>query len=315
MRKAAFILIVIGLFACEKDINPDLEDPARIVVIDAWLNDKPGPQNIFVSRSQPYFDNQAPAKVDGATVIVFDAIGNEYEFVENDSAYTWMPADSSTFGAIGMTYTLAVDVEGERYVAVATMNRSPVIDSIKFSFEEQTAFILEDFYLAEFVALDFEGEGDTYWIKAWKNGQYLNKPGEVNVAYDAGFTAGGVVDGQVFIQPVQSGINPFDINPETEADALPPYVIGDSVYVEIHSIDIQGFRFLNELIVQTDRAGGFGALFAQPLANVATNIYNANENSEIQPTGFFQVSSVNGLGKMLDEETAREAQEMFEAGL
>ncbi len=308
MKNYIFILMTIVIFACEKDINPNLDTPSEIVVVDAWINDKAEPQNIYISRSQPYFDNALPEKIPGATIVVFNELGQEYFFAENDSAYSWVPSDSLSL-TVGMLYTLAIDVEGQRYVSVASMNRTPVIDSIEFAFEPSNGFIPVEHYLAEFVARDFEGEGDTYWIKAWKNGQYLNKPNEINIAYDAGFTPGGVIDGQVFIQPIQSGINPIDFDPDNENTALPPYEVGDSVHVEIHSIDFQGYRFLIEMQVQTDRSGGFGALFAQPLANVPTNIVNANETSEIIAAGFFQVSSVSGLGARLDEDLAQKARE------
>jgi hypothetical protein len=48
--------------------------------------------------------------------------------------------------------------------------------------------------------------------------------------------------------------------------------------------------------IQTDRPGGFAELFSTPLANVSTNITNANVNGS-KAVGFFNVSAVSSAGK------------------
>ncbi len=120
----------------------------------------------------------------------------------------------------------------------------------------------------------------------------LNKPSEITIAYDAGFSQSDF-DGVEFILPIRQGINPND---QDENDKpIAPYQIDDSVYVEIYSITHESYNFLNEVITQTDRPGGFGELFATPLANVSTNI---NKVSGATPVvGFFNVSSVSALGQ------------------
>jgi hypothetical protein len=286
------------------DIDPDLDPAIEALVIDAWLDNQEREQNIYITRSQAYFDNSTPTKVEGAIVTVLDENGVAYPFIENDSAYTWTSNNDEPFGEIGLSYVLIVEAEGQTYQSFSRMNRVPEIDSIKFNYEPDDTFFDQPFYFAEFVATDLVGIGDTYWIKAWKNGNPLNKPSEINVAFDAGFTAGGVVDGQVFIQPIQDGINPFDENPEVDNEILAPYLIGDSVYVEIHSINLDAFFFLNEVSIQTNRDGGFGALFAQPLANVSSNIFDADESSTEQVFGFFNVAAISSMGKKLTEDEA-----------
>jgi cobyrinic acid a,c-diamide synthase len=76
--------------------------------------------------------------------------------------------------------------------------------------------------------------------------------------------------------------------------------VGDSVYVEIHSITPEAFNFLNQVVIQIDRPGGFSELFAAPLANVSTNISNMNSNGK-PVVGFFCVSAVSTAGKRLEE--------------
>ncbi len=300
-----YILLILGslsLFSCEDNIEVDLPKSDPVVVIDAWLNNKSETQEIRVMRTIPYLQNEFLPGLNEAIVNVEDLNSGEvyvFEKTEEDGLYAWVPDNAQeSLGDIGNQYKLSVQLGGNIYEAFSSMNRVPEIDSISFRFEEGNEFF-PDAYFAGVYARDFEGVGDTYWIKAWKNGDYLNLPGEINISYDAGGSPGATVDGIPFIQPIRDGINPFD--QDENDDFLPPYEPGDSVYVEIHSLNYDSYIFLNEVAIQTDRPGGFGELFAQPLANVSTNIQVANETpNATKAIGFFSVSAVSGAGRKLD---------------
>ena len=292
-----FVLLQIGFMGCEDEIMPTLEEAPQIVVIDAWINNKPEPQIIKVTGTQEFFDNTLPPGLSGAIVQVVDENLNVFDFVEiAPGEYTWTPENGASFGTIGLQYVLNVEYNGVTYNAASELNPVPPVDSISFEFEEADGPFPEG-YFAEFWSRDLLGEGDTYWIKTWKNGQFLGKPSEINLAFDAGFSAGGNIDGLIFIPPIRFGINPFD--EDENGELLPPYVIGDSIFVELHSITNEAFFFLNEVQFQTDRPGGFAELFATPLSNVATNIIPSDENVEV--VGFFNVSAVSGNGRRLVE--------------
>jgi len=294
----AVIFAVIALSSCDKVINPELESAPPILVVEAWLNDKSEKQIIQLTMTQPYFDTSTPVGVSGATVLVTDDLNTVYTFVDdgsNSGTYQWTPPLGQNIGTPGRTYTLSVQTNGETFEAITPMKRTTPIDSINFTIKPEFQFP-EDSYIAQFWAQDPAGKGDSYWIRAFKNGVLLNKPMEINVAYDAGFSAGGDLDGVQFIQPIREGINPLDQDPKDKNKNLPPYVDGDSVYVEIQSITLAAFDHLHQVIDQTNRQGGFGALFARPLENVSTNIVNKNAKGS-KVTGFFNVAAVKGLGK------------------
>lgn len=78
------------------------------------------------------------------------------------------------------------------------------------------------------------------------------------------------------------------------------YLQGDSVYVEIHSISNEAYFFLNQVIIESGREGGFGALFATPLANVSTNIVAQNNDNLV--AGFFNIAAVSRAGNRLQSE-------------
>ena len=289
-----FATLLIG---CDDLINPELPQTEEVLVIDAWITNKQEPQQIRLTMSQDYFDSSFPTGVAGAEVTVSSS-NETFSFTETEAGtYVWTPPVGEVFGEVGETYTLTVRVNGEEYTSVASMGRVPKIDSVTFRYEEETAFFNES-YWGEFWSRDFPGTGDTYWIRSYKNDSLLNKPAEINIAYDAGFSKGGKIDDVIFIPPIRDTVNPFDL--DEDDNFLSPYENGDSLYVEIHSINEKAFDFLVNVRVQTDRPGGFAELFAQPLANVPTNIENTNPGSTKIAQGFFNVAAVEFNGARLD---------------
>lgn len=300
--KTIFVCIATGLLlaSCEEVIHPDLREADPVLVIDAWINDKAEDQVIRLSLSQPYLSDEVPPGVSGATVTVnYD--GGSLDFMEDGDdpgVYRWTTDEATreaVFGETGRSYTLTVMVNGQTFEAVSRINRTVAIDSITFELDD-SPFYPENSYIAQFWATEPQGTGDTYWIRSYKNGIPLGKPSEINIAYDAGFSPGGSFDGITFIPPIRQ-VNPNDV----DEDDMPvsPYQPGDSLYVEIHSITYESFTFLSQVIVQTDRPGGFGELFATPLANVSSNIIRVT-SGPLKAVGFFNVSAVEGLGKKLE---------------
>ncbi len=293
-----FVLsFALCLAACEDKINPTLESANPVLVVDAWLNNKMEKQVIMLTETQPYFENQLPTGVSAAVVTVTGNNGNVYAFTEDNTHpgnYIWIPQAGKAFGDVGSKYELTIRLNDDTFTSTSYMRRVPAIDSITFDSDDQRGMSNKKIYRGEFWATDPIGAGDTYWIKAYKNGILLDKPSEINIAYDAGFSAGGITDGVTFITPKRRGINPND--KDANNTALSPFQPGDSVNVQIHSITLQAFNFLNEVITQTDRPGGFQELFSKPLQNVSSNIVNTNSNGS-KVVGFFNVSAVSTLGK------------------
>ena len=302
LRTLILFVSSIAFVACEDIISPTLEKANPVLAVDAWINDKNETQIVRLTETQPYFQNTAPAGVSGAAVSITDNEGKNYFFIESSNKagdYTWTPPTSSeVFGKPGNAYRLNIQLTtGEVFTSTSYMGRVPVIDSVTLTFEPKNA-IQPDSYIAEFWATEVPGSGDTYWIKAFKNGVLLNKPEEINIAFDAGFSAGGNFDGVTFITPKRRGVNPNDVDANDKA--ISPYQPGDSLNVEIHSLTIEAFNYMNEVVIQTNRPGGFSELFASPIANVSTNIFNVNKTGP-SAVGFFTVSAVSAKGKRFDK--------------
>ena len=300
MKKMKYLLIGVtlaGLFtACEDKIDPKLESAAPILVVDAWVNNMAGAQTIILSQSQSYFDNTLPPGVKSASVTVTDDQGKVYTFAEDDKNpgyYLWKPSGSEVFGTVERKYKLQIVVNGETFISETRMGRVPPVDSVTFDKSKRIGS-KDSIVRGEFWATDPQGPGDAYFIRSYKNGVLLNKPSEINIAFDAGFSAGGATDGVTFITPIRRGINPND--EDDDGLLLSPFGEGDSVNVQIHSISVAAFTYLNQVSIQTDRPGGFQELFARPLANVSTNISNVNTAGS-KVLGFFNVASVSSGGK------------------
>ncbi len=311
MKKLILPFIAFGfVVSCEQIIDPNLKEADAPVVIDAWLYRKAEPQVISIKRANTYFDQDEPQGLSGATVTVTDLDDlTVIPFVEESPGrYVWNPiSETDSFGTMGHRYALNVELNDINFSAFSQLNRVPKIDSITWRLEEGNAFF-DDSYFGEFWARDFVGEGDVYWIKSWKNGQYLSKPAELFIAYDAGFSQDGNADGLVFIQPIRDAMNPFDLDEDDRL--IPPYELPefpdapdakfDSAYVELNSITPEAFFFLQQVQVQINRPGGFGELFSTPLANIDGNI--VSDDPRVSVVGFFCVSGVSGLGRKFTED-------------
>lgn len=300
-RVWAVCILIMILPGCDDIVDVDTGSGDPVLNIDAWVDNKAAVQTISLTYTQDYFDNEnLPPAASGAVVTLTNQHGRVFVFEEdtkaNDGSYRWNAQGQEVLGQVGDNFTLKVVYNGETFSATSTMGRVPAISDITFEkVDEDIPGNDEDYYRAEFWAKDPEGAGDTYWIKTFKNGAFLNKASEINIAYDAAQSAGANTDGVTFITPIRRGIN---ANDEDEDDRpVSPLQRSDSIYVEIHSITNVSFNYINEVITQTDRNGGLSELFTStPLANVSTNIVNLSANGS-GVVGFFNTAVVSGYGE------------------
>ncbi len=294
------ILLVLGMIqSCTDVIQVDLPDGETLLVVDAWVNNIDQLQIIKLTYTVPYFDITTPPAT-GAMVTIIDNNNVVYVFVEEGTSGEYIWQDTSTvFGTIGDSYELTITIDGGVYKSSSTMNRVPDIDS--FSYEVYEPFfnleLKEEGWEAQFHATDFDGVGDTYWIKAFKNDLYLNKPQELSYAYDAGFSGGSEIDGIPFIEPLRASINRIPDLEENGDDTAeyPPYDSGDKIKVELHSMTNSAYEFLNE--TRNQLTLGDNTIFAPPLVNVPSNIEMVS--GSIKAVGCFNVAAVSVLEEFI----------------
>ena len=112
----AALPFVLTFLACEDKIDPTLEKADPVLVVDAWINNKPEDQVIILTQSQPYFENTYPQGVSDAVVTVTDNNGKLYSFAEDNAKpgyYLWTPPANEVFGSVGENYKLTIISAGE----------------------------------------------------------------------------------------------------------------------------------------------------------------------------------------------------------
>jgi hypothetical protein len=280
---ALFFLVLIS--SCEDVIQVDLPEGESQLCVDGILTNDTGVQVIKLRMTQGYLDNAPLRPASGAVVRVTDLGNRIFEFKEGSTPgnyeYRHSVADPFPFGIPGNLYSLSIEYSGEVFESLAYMDSVPVIDSLGYSFEEQDIFggdTIAAGYVLTMKATDLPGEGDGYWFRTWRNGVRYNKPEDINLAYDAAFGPGS--DGVDFIPPIV-----FNLSPER-------FQLGDTVWVECLSIGLPTFAYLS--LSQGQMLNG--GLFAEPPANVPTNIQNKNKESKVKAVGWFAAAAVSRKG-------------------
>jgi hypothetical protein len=287
--------VVFALVGCEDVINLKVETGPQQLVVDGWLTNQPGPQQVRLTLSDGYFSNRVPQPALGAEVTVTDNLGKIFQFKDpqNKGLYEWVPAPGDTLGRVGSTYTLRVKYQGEQYFATTAIRPVPVIDSLVYQAEKlpfRPPNGPREGFFAEFFARDFVGVGDCYWIKALKGGVlYADDPENITLAFDAAFSPGSVSDGSVFILPLRRSIN---INQLSSA--------GDTLGVELHSITQEAYFFLQ----QVRQESGNGGIFAVPPSNIISNIRNVKPGGA-PALGYFGASAISRAETIIDPANAK----------
>lgn len=286
------IFLLPLLWACEDVVKVNLNESKEVLTVDAMITQEATKQTIRLSLTAPYFQNEVTPSVRGATVAVTNTTLNRtYSFIDKGNGnYEYSPADKMPLGSIGDTYLLSVLHNGLVYTSRYMSNRTTQVDSIVYEFEEknETNMAEKTGYYAEFYGVDAKGKPDFYWIKSYKNGVYNSNPRDVNYAADGSRNSTpGLVgsDGLPFIPPIRNRVT----------NGLNPFQIGDSVRVEIWSINEDTFEFLKQIEAQMNNGG----LFARIPENVRTNLTSVSPNSQV--LGWFSVSEVGRRGLRIKE--------------
>jgi hypothetical protein len=294
--KMGFAALLAGFFltGCEDVIDLETQTGPQQLVVDGWITNQAGPQTIKLTWSASYFDNTPAKPVLDAEVVIKDDRGTIYEFEDSlgNGQYVWQKA-GDTLGRVGRKYTLTIKQGAETFTSSTEIRRVPAVDSIVYT-KEKLPFEPDkgprEGYIAEFYARDFVGEGDTYWIKPVIRGKAeVQRATSISIAYDAAFGAGAPSDGLIFILPLRQSIT---------TDSL--YSAGNQVGVELHSITNEAFEFLKQVREQA----GNGGLFATPIANIRSNVVNANPAGP-KALGFFGASAISRMETTIDPAKAR----------
>jgi hypothetical protein len=250
MRRKGWIwLLSLGLFACEKDIEIELDDAAETLVVEASIENG-RPPLVILSRSLGFFSEINAEILTGsfvrnAEVYLSDGINRHKlreDSIENVSGntlyyYTNDPSSPSTaiIGQLETSYDLEIRAEGKTYTASTTI---PAITRRVDSLWWEKVQDEEDSNLVKLIIRATDQPGFGNYIRYFTRvNQERFLPG-VNSVFDD-----QVIDGTTYTFPVDRG---FDRNTDF-ADYEPFFHRGDTVTVKVADIDRVTYDFFRTL--------------------------------------------------------------------
>lgn len=260
-----FIILSLGMYSCEDVINVDIPEGETLLVVDGWITDQSGPYIITLSTTDRYFSNSEAPKVTGAIVRISDSEGNT-EVLQETALGIY--ETQSIQGKIGNSYTLEIEYDGESYKSDTYLSPTSPIDSLTYRYEEANLVREDPGIFASYYGPELPEEGNFYRMKVYVNNVLENKTEDL-LLFDDKFTNGNY-------------FNDYELEDT-------PLTEGDNLRVEFWSLTEDTYLFYEEMLGQIDNTG----LFANPIANIRTNIINNNPNSKRVAVGYFGASSVS----------------------
>lgn len=242
-----FLLLLVSS-ACEDVIEIDLKNVTPQVVIEGTITLQPGPYQVKISKTTDYFKPSVYPPVQGAVVQITDDLGVGELLIETEPG----TYESTTLlGDTGKIYTLSVVVDGKEYTASSAMQKVVPVDSLKTEYLPGGGF-REGGYFIHCFFTDPPEKGNNYRLIAYVNGVR----DETLYLVDDTFVNGRVVDYFLFFAS---------------------YQIGDTAVVELQSLDLGVFDYLNTLNDIVSNQGG----------NNPANPANPNTNIKGGALGYF----------------------------
>lgn len=266
-------LLLLGaaltLTSCEDVVELNVPQGQALLVVDGAITDQAGPYVVKLTQTAPYFESQTTPPVTGAQVVLTTSDGQRETLRERTPGE--YVTSGTLRGQVGGRYTLAIAADGEQYQAETEIRRAMPIDSIRAELRPEIGFDAAGYYLL-YYGQEPAGRGDFYRFKVFQNGVLRNRPGDLFAVADE------LVDGNYL-----RGLEISD-DPDEKVFFSP----GDQVRVEVLSLPADYYYFLNEVSTQLTNGG----LFANPPANVRTNVRNLNAQSSKKAVGYFAGYSV-----------------------
>lgn len=254
------IFVLVGLSACQKIVDINLNSVSPILVVEGNVSNQSGIYTVKLSRTVNFSDPNTFPPEKGAIVSITDNSGVTQTLTEADSG----KYNTSLFQAIpGKTYTLSVNAKGKAYTSVSSVPIPVPIDSLQLKSTKRVGFFGGGSNYELSIAIHFTdpvGIANYYMIRRIVNRVLIDR---------YSITSDKLKDGQ-----------PFEIDLRSNKDM--PLVAGDTVTILLQCIDKGVFEYYRTLS-QTSRGGGISSTTP---ANPTSNLNNG-------ALGYFNAYSVS----------------------
>jgi len=233
-------LVVSLLTACERVIDIDLNEADSKIVIEANIHNGDDANIVRITKTGSFLVADTVVMVTGAKITLEDGIST-YPFFEIEDGIYELDKLGRLFPT---TYTLKVEVDGEIYEASSTMHSAVELKYLSSKFEKETVFQNEG-YSVSFGFKDPVDEVNYYRVKYYLNGHLQNNREDYFLRKDELFN-GNLVQMQIYTTR---------------------FIKGDTVDVELMSIDKNTYDYFSTLINVMMQAGIESAAPANPKGN------------------------------------------------
>lgn len=248
-----YIAVISGVFltGCTKEIDIELEEGDRRLVVDAWFTTQQQVHEIRLTETSNYFSQEASPLASGATVSISGG-GDIWPFTEVSPGI--YQSEPTAHAKLGNTYTLDISYKGEQYSASDYCDTVPTLDSLIAVAQYDNENVLSYYDLLIWTK-ELQGYGHWYCWRVLKNGEYMKDTlSEISIESDEylgdGLTFQAFPIEYVLAEEVQSG---------------------DTITLEQHNISKQTYDAFMAILEESEWNGG---IFDSPPANAPSNVSN-----------------------------------------
>lgn len=251
-------VLVFLLSSCTEKLDLDLNDQEnKKLVVDAFIDDNPTPDTVYLSYTSNYFDVNKVETEDNAQVsVTFDGVSYNFNKVAGKPGYYSSP--QNFLPQVGFEYTLdIVTAEGE-YQSKEFMFEMTSIDSIGYRVDEFPFF--DEPIISSFISFqDDPGVDNFYLFRDNINGDFYP-----DTLIDENLSGWGVVYNDDFLDGQYAEQIPYGTHLAEPGDTLE--IIAYSISKRIHDC-------IEAIQSEADFKGG---LFDSPGSNAPSNISGDN---------------------------------------
>ena len=300
-----FGILFLIIMGCVEQFTPPASNYENLLVVEAFITDKPSSHYVRLSRSYPIDTTLAIAE-SGADVSVFDSNGNQFDFIEQEAGFYY--SDSLMFTPIvGETYILSIMTgDGRFYKSYpVVMTETPPIQDIFYKMETITSDVVGGLDNGLQIYLNTEsvvGEAAYYkfeWEETWE----LQTPFESFLDWD--YQIGREFLREENISICWNGSISTDINLATTENITSGLIDGHpirfipfrestlrikySILVKQFALSETAYRFWENLKESNESTGSL--YDAQPF-QVSSNLQNTQD--PLEPVlGYFDMATVS----------------------
>ena len=242
-------ILLLSSYGCTKEIEIDLDEGDRKLVVDAWFTTEQTVHEIRLTQTADYFSNETVPLVSGATVQISGG-GQLFPFSETTPGiYQSAPTAKAE---LGNEYTLSITYDGQIYEATDYCDTVPTLDFVDLFFNADPD---GDWYDILIWTTELSGYGHYYCWRLLKNGEYL-KDTLSEIYFEADEYLGDGLNFEAY--PIE-WIYADEVNS------------GDTLTLEQHNISKQTYDAFIAILSETEWRGG---IFDAPPANIQSNVSN-----------------------------------------